>query len=76
MVFAITTTIIERHKRDKILDTLKISETKKHYKCFFFVVFPRFYHFPFGPSLGVANRLPSWREWTNQRASSMNIHES
>ncbi|GLD72307.1 homeobox protein Dlx1a [Lates japonicus] len=30
----------------------------------------------FGPSLSVANRLPSWREWTNQRQSLMNIHES
>ncbi|KAF7668754.1 hypothetical protein LDENG_00284040 [Lucifuga dentata] len=30
----------------------------------------------FGPSLNIANRLPSWREWTNQRPPLMNIHES
>lgn len=29
-----------------------------------------------GHSLRVTNRLPPWREWTNQRAFSMNIHES
>ncbi|XP_044072701.1 homeobox protein Dlx1a isoform X3 [Siniperca chuatsi] len=41
--------------------------------CFFFIT--RFLKF-FGPSPSVANRLPSWREWTNQRQSLMNIHES
>uniref|UniRef100_A0A8D3AU82 Distal-less homeobox 1 n=1 Tax=Scophthalmus maximus TaxID=52904 RepID=A0A8D3AU82_SCOMX len=40
-----------------------------------FVRFLDFISF-FGPSPSVANRLPSWKEWTNQRPSSMNIHES
>lgn len=40
-----------------------------------FVRFLDFMSF-FGPSPSVANRLPSWKEWTNQRPSSMNIHES